>query len=41
LERRIDQGKSATFHYRIFLISGAVTPDDLNHAADTWEKTAQ
>jgi hypothetical protein len=37
----LDQGASATFHYRIFLISGNVTPDDLNHAADTWDKASQ
>ena len=32
----LDQGKSATFHYRIFLISGTVTPEALNHLSDAF-----
>ena len=31
----LDPGKSATFHYRILLISGTVTPDALNRAWDS------
>ena len=30
------KGNSATFHYRIILISGAVTPEALNHQSDAF-----
>ena len=32
----IDKGASATFHYRIFIISGTVTDADLNRLADAF-----
>lgn len=34
----LDQGKSVTFRYRILVLSGDLTPEDLNHAADAWDK---
>lgn len=34
----LDPGKSATFHYRILMISGTVSPDALNHESDAFEK---
>jgi hypothetical protein len=34
----LDPGKSATFHYRILIISGNVTPEALNHQTDAFEK---
>jgi len=33
----LDPGKSATFHYRIFLISGTVTPEALNQHSDAFD----
>jgi hypothetical protein len=32
----LDKGASATFHYRILIVSGAATDADLNRAADTF-----
>jgi hypothetical protein len=37
----LDQGKSATFHYRILLISGTVTPEALNHQSDAFDSEKQ
>ena len=37
----LDTGKSATFHYRIFFISGDVTPDALNHQSDAFNAESQ
>ena len=34
----LEPGKSATFHYKVFLISGTVTPEQLNQAADEFDK---
>ena len=34
----LDPGKSATFHYRILIISGSVTPEALNHESEAFEK---
>jgi hypothetical protein len=32
----IDKDKTATFHYRVEIISGDVTPEELNHQADSF-----
>ena len=37
----LDTGKSATFHYRIFLVSGNVTTEALNHQSDTFNAESQ
>ena len=37
----LEPGKSATFHYRIFFISGTVTPEALNHQADSFDSEKQ
>jgi hypothetical protein len=37
----IDKDKSATFHYRILLLSGTATPDELNHQADAFENESR
>ena len=37
LDFTLDQGKSATFHYRILLISGTVAPEALNHQSDAFD----
>jgi hypothetical protein len=34
----LDPGKSATFHYRVLLISGTVSVDALNHQSDAFDK---
>jgi hypothetical protein len=34
----IDAGKSATFRYRVVILSGDATPEELNHQADAWDK---
>ena len=34
----IDKGSSATFRYRILLLSGDATPQDLNHQADAFDQ---
>lgn len=37
----LDTGQSATFHYRIYLISGKVSPEALNQAADAFDKESK
>jgi hypothetical protein len=37
----LEPGKSATFHYRIFFISGTVTPEALNHQSDAFNAESQ
>lgn len=32
----LDKDKSATFRYRILILSSSPTPEDLNHQTDTW-----
>jgi len=34
----LDPGKSATFHYRVLIVSGSVTPEALNREADAFDK---
>jgi hypothetical protein len=38
LNYTLDQGKSATFRYRILVASSTLSDEDLNHAADAWDK---
>ena len=33
----LDPGQSATFHYKILIISGTVTPEALNHQSDAFD----
>jgi hypothetical protein len=33
----IDKDKTATFRYRIVILSGDATPEELNHQADRWD----
>jgi hypothetical protein len=35
----LDKDKSATFRYRILILSSNPTPDELNHQADAWDST--
>jgi hypothetical protein len=34
----LDTGKSATFRYRVLILSGTATPEQLNAQADAWDK---